>query len=294
MIELRDGELTASIETGYGNNVRSLRLDGREFIWAEGGQGHLDGIPLLAPWANRIDGFAYWADGKRYLLNAGLENLRLDANGLPIHGLVLFTDEWKVVAQDARSVTSRLEVWRRADWMAQFPFAHSIEITHRLRDGALEVETAIQNHSTARMPLCIGFHPYFQLTDAGRDEWHVEIAARKQVALSDKLIPTGERKPVEFANPLKLQGHALDHVFTELTGEVFRIESSGQRIEVRFGSKYPVAVVYAPAGKSFVCIEPMTAFTNAFNLEHAAIKAELQSIEPGGTWRELFSVKPGM
>ena len=27
------------------------------------------GIPFLAPWANRLDGDAYWANGKRYRLN---------------------------------------------------------------------------------------------------------------------------------------------------------------------------------------------------------------------------------
>lgn len=292
MIQLQDGDLSALINPAYGNNVRSLKVRGEEFLWTGGGPGHLDGIPLLAPWANRIDGLAYFANGRKYVLNPALENLRYDANRQPIHGLVLFTDAWRLVARDERSLTSRLEFWRRPEWMAQFPFAHSIEITHRLRAGSLEIETVIENLSEQPMPLCIGFHPYFQLTGSARDEWRVRIAARRQVVLSQTMIPTGERKPMELENPLPLRGHALDNVFADLTGDAFIIEGARQRIEVRFGAKWPVAIVYAPAGGGFCCIEPMSALTDAFNLEHAGIASELQSIAPGASWRENFSITP--
>jgi aldose 1-epimerase len=291
MIELQDGELTAQIDPSYGNRVRSLRLGNEEFLWT-GEPGHLDGVPLLAPWANRIDGLEYFANGKKYLLNPSLDNLRFDGNHLPIHGLLLFTDAWKTVAQDASSVTSRLEFWKRPDWMAQFPFAHTIEMTHRLRNGSLEVETKIENLSEQPMPVAIGFHPYFQLTDSPRDEWHVHIAVRRQVVLSDQLIPTGQTRALDFANPLLLKGQALDTVFDDLTGDAFLIEGRRQRIEVRFGPKFPVAIVYAPPAGSFVCIEPMSALTNAFNLDHAGIASYLQHVEPGADWKESFRVTP--
>jgi aldose 1-epimerase len=292
MIQLQDGDLAAQVDPSYGNRVRSLRLGGQEFMWTTTERGKLDGVPLLAPWANRIDGLEYFANGKKYLLNPSLENLRFDGNHLPIHGLVLFADAWKTVARDASFVTSRLEFWKRPDWMAQFPFAHTIEMTHWLRNGALEVETAIENLSEQPMPVAIGFHPYFQLTDSPRDEWHVQISARRQVVLSEKLTPTGETKALDFANPLLLKGQALDTVFDDLTGDAFLIEGRRQRIEVRFGPKFPVAIVYAPPTGSFVCIEPMSALTNAFNLDHAGIPSYLQHIAPGGAWRESFWIKP--
>jgi aldose 1-epimerase len=249
----------------------------------------LGGVPLLSPWANRIDGEAYSANGKRYLLNPWLGNLRYDSNHLPIHGLLAFTDRWKTISQDASSTTSRLESWRYPDWMAQFPFAHALEMTHRLRDGSLEVQTAVENLSAEPLPLCIGYHPYFQLTGSPRDEWTVRIPAREQVVLSEKLIPTAERKPVALPDPFPLKGESLDTVFTGLTGGDFVLEGPGQRVSVRFGLKYPVAIVYAPPGRGFVCFEPMTALTNAFNLENA----ELQHVAPGETWRESFWITPG-
>jgi aldose 1-epimerase len=285
VIRLQDAGNSVSIDTDLGNNACSMVVDGHEFIWTPKPwtAPSLAGIPLLAPWANRLDAESYSANGSRYSLNPSLGNLRFDSNHLPIHGLLAFASGWKVVRQDTSSVTSRLEFWRFPKWMAQFPFAHAIEITHRLRATTLEVETAIENLCAEPIPLCVGFHPYFQLTDSPRDEWRVHIAARARVGLSPKLIPTEERSPMG-ENPVALRGIALDAVFTDLTGNDFAIEGPKQRLTLRFGAKYPIAIVYAPANGSFVCIEPMTALTNAFNgpespVPHAGV---------GETWRESF------
>jgi aldose 1-epimerase len=291
-VQIADGDLTAVIRTSYGNNAGSLRVGDREILWTPDEPGALGGIPLLAPWANRIDGDAYFANGSRFLLNEELGNLRRDAHHFPIHGLLAFVEGWEVVGRGANWVTSRLEFWRFPRWMAQFPFAHTIEITHRLREGSLEVETAVESHSKEPMPLSLGFHPYFQLTDSRRDEWSVRIPARRQVVLSEKLTPTGERLPMSLPDPFPLSGNGLDHVFDSLTGEAFVLEGPRQRISVRFGPKFPVAIVYAPAGRPFVCFEPMTALTNAFNLEHAGIASGLQHVGSGEIWRESFWVTP--
>jgi len=177
--------------------------------------------------------------------------------------------------------------------MAQFPFAHTIEMTYRLHKGVLEVATRIQNLSTDPMPVAIGYHPYFQLHDVPRDQWKVHLAARDHLVLSKKLIPTGERKPNEFADPLPLAGTLLDDVFSGLDANAtFWVEGVRQRISVTYGKKYTVAVVYAPSGRPFICFEPMSAVTDAFNLAHAGLYKDLQSIAPGGEWRESFWIAP--
>jgi aldose 1-epimerase len=94
--------------------------------------------------------------------------------------------------------------------MAQFPFAHTLEITHRINDGSLEIETTIENLSDEPMPLCIGFHPYFQLTNSPRDDWELTIPASDSVVLSDKLLPTGKTTANTLQRPLPLAGGSLD------------------------------------------------------------------------------------
>ncbi len=59
------------------------------------------GNPFLAPWVNRIDSDSYWANGKKYQLNPDLKNFRYDAFHQPIHGLVVFTKDWKIVSLKA-------------------------------------------------------------------------------------------------------------------------------------------------------------------------------------------------
>jgi aldose 1-epimerase len=300
--------LEAAIAVSVGNMAYELTAGGRNVLWFPfDGPANLKanpalcGIPFLAPWANRLDEDAYWVDGTRYLLNPGLGNLRRDGNGKPIHGLLNFSPAWALedagADHESAYATSRLEFWKRPEMMAQFPFAHTISMTYRLVGGALEVETALENLSETPLPVSIGYHPYFQLHDASRDEWKAYLAARSHVILDDRLIPTGERRPVTFANPHPLSSGQLDDVFTDLVRDpdgraVFSVEGRRQRISVTYGTKYRVAVVYAPEGREFICFEPMAAVTNAFNLAHAGKYSELQTVAPGGVWRESFWITP--
>jgi aldose 1-epimerase len=296
-----------SIVPSLGNNSYEMKVKGQPVFWSpyqtlaefRAKPAHL-GNPFLAPWANRIDGLAYWANGKRYLLNPELANFRLDNHKQPIHGLLVYAKEWKVNAlkatADSAAVTSRIEFWRRPDWMAQFPFAHTIEMTYRLRSGVLEVHTKVENLSSETMPLSLGYHPYFRLASVPRDDWKIHIPARSHVVLGPTLVPTGEIKPASLADPFPLSGAKLDDVFTDLVrnsrGEAeFWVEGGGRKISVVYGPKYDVAVVYAPAGRDFVCFEPMVGVTNVFNLAQAGKYNRLQSIPPGGTWTESFWIK---
>lgn len=255
------------------------------------------GIPFLAPWANRLDGDAYWANGKRYQLNPDAVEIRRDANGLPIHGLLLFASSWQVAelkADDqAATVASRLDFWKHPEWMAQFPFAHSIEITYRLSGGILEVRTTIENHSAEPMPLVIGFHPWYQIPETPRNRWKVRVPVREHYLLSSKLIPTGETEPVDFPDLTALSSRQFDDVFGGVDPDrEFSLETDGRKVSVRFGPKFPVAIVYAPQNRDVVCFEPMTGLTNGFNLAHEGLFKNLQSVERGGTWTESFWIHP--
>jgi aldose 1-epimerase len=166
-------------------------------------------------------------------------------------------------------------------------------MTHRLANGELEVETVIDNHSTDPLPVAIGFHPYFQLHDAPRDQWNAHIPARDHFKLNELLIPTGEREPMSLTDPQPLRDHALDDVFGNLVRDPggrarFWVQGARERLTVALGPKYTVGVVYAPRGREFICFEPMSAVTNAFNLAHAGAYSELQSVPPGGKWQESF------
>jgi aldose 1-epimerase len=301
-------KIGVSVVPSYGNNAYEMKVNGTNVFWTpttnpaemKAKPRHL-GNPFLAPWANRLDQDGFYANGKYYRLNPDLKNFGRDPFKQPIHGLVVYATQWEVaeVRADHRSawVTSRLEAWRYPDLMAQFPFAHTLEMTYRLQDGVLEVETKVTNHAKEPMPVSIAYHPYFTIHDAPRDEWRVSLPVREHLTLSDKLIPTGEVTPASYPDALPLAGKQLDDVFSGLIrGESGRAEFSvlgkSQKISVLYGPKYKVAVVYAPPGRDFICFEPMTGPTNAFNNAQTGKYSDLQSIPPGQTWSESFWIHP--
>jgi aldose 1-epimerase len=161
-------------------------------------------------------------------------------------------------------------------------------MTYRLQDGALEVITKVDNLSAEAMPLGIGFHPYFQVNDAPRDEWTFGIAAKSEWLLAPTKIPTGEKRPIEQLLPKPggtLQGLALDHVFGDLVRDAsgkatMWVKGKSEKVEVVFGPNWKAVVVYAPAGaqNNFICFEPMAGITNAINMAHKGTYSELQSI----------------
>jgi aldose 1-epimerase len=174
-------------------------------------------------------------------------------------------------------------------------------MTHRLRDGVLEITVELYNLSAEPMPVAIGFHPYFQLTESGRDAWTIGVGARTEWVLSPDKIPTGETRPIErrFPEPraAALRDHDLDHVFADLIRDgsqraAMSVAGASQRIDVAFGPNYHAAVVYAPKGRDFICFEPMAGITDALNLAQRGLYSDLQHIPPGGIWKESFWIRP--
>src|SRR5262245_28328204 len=88
------GSLEATFVVGAGMVGCSLRHDGAELLDPRGGvvryaqTGSTMGIPLLHPWANRLDGLRYAAAGRAVILDPASDVLHLDDRGLPIHGLL--------------------------------------------------------------------------------------------------------------------------------------------------------------------------------------------------------------
>jgi aldose 1-epimerase len=307
-------QIRVSIVPSVGNVAFEMRVKGENVlrfpypdVAAFRARPGLSGIPFLGPWGNRLDEQAFYANGKRYPFNMSLGNVRGEH---PIHGFLSFNDKWKVVEvradRKAAWVTSRLEFYREPSWMAQFPFAHSLEMTYRLEAGVLEVRLRMENLSSEAMPVSIGFHPYYQLTDSPREEWTIGLGAKKQWLLNSDKIPTGETAPIEqmFPDPsrIALKDYDLDHVFGDLTRDAdgraqMRVKGKSQQLDISFGPKYRAAVVYSPKPRAenannFVCFEPMAGITDAMNLAQRGLYRDLQMLAPGQVWQESFWIYP--
>src|SRR5262249_45422199 len=89
-----DGSTTAEFVPAANMLCCSFAVDGDELLDRRRGvrayaeQGKTMGVPLLYPWANRLEGFGYRAAGKEVALSDEDARIPRDDNGLPIHGVL--------------------------------------------------------------------------------------------------------------------------------------------------------------------------------------------------------------
>lgn len=302
--------VSVSVAPSVGNRAFELKVHGKNVLYfpepdiasfRDSGAKQLNGIPFLAPWANRMSGGGFWANDKNYRFNPDLGTVHVGPSGIAMHGMLMASPLWEVVdvAADKRSahVTSRMQFWKYPNLMANWPFAHEYEMTYRLANGVLEVSTKVTNLSAEPMPVVLGFHPYFSLADLPRSEAAVHIAAHKHVETDAHLVATGELTPINLPDWVTLKDHAFDDGYTDLVRgsdgrATFSVAAGSKRIEVIYGPRYQVAVIYSPPNQSFVCFEPMAGITNAANLAHEGKYPDLETVAPGAVWQESFWVRP--
>jgi aldose 1-epimerase len=216
-----------------------------------------NGMPILAPFANRLDETAFYANGRKYNFDLELGNVR---GPIPSTGYVNGSKAWELVEAkaDQRSawVTCRLDFYKHPLYMAQFPFAHTITMTYRVSDGALEVHTRLDNLSTEPMPVVIGFHPIFELPEGNRNDWTVSLDAKTHWIEIPQRLPTGETQPIEnfFGSDrtaIQLEKYALiDDVFTDLVRDAngratMKLMYNGKELHVSLGPKFKTVLAWS-------------------------------------------------
>ncbi len=272
-VELTSGALTAIFTPGIGMTGVSLRYHGGEYLALPGGldalrSGRTGGLPLLAPWANRLARRRYRAAGVTVPLE-GLD-LPVDDHGLPIHGFLVGSPGWSVDRLSTRGDTARLRASITVDAPA-FPFPHRIDVSAIVREPVLRVDTTIVPTGRRGVPIAFGWHPYLRLPGGPRRSWRLRLPARRHLALDTRGIPTGDIRR-EVAESAVIGPRTFDDGYA--LGRDRRlaiVDDSGRSLELRCGNGYPFAQVWVPSGKPFVALEPMTAATNALVDRTAAV-----------------------
>jgi len=291
-VTLAAGPLEATFLPDLGMLGVSLRHGGQEFLALPGGLAAYlgrgtNGIPLLAPWANRLRGWRYRAAGVSVDL-AGID-LPTDPNGLPIHGEMLGVRGWRLAqletAIDRASLRASFDFGSRPDLLAAFPFPHLIEIEAAVEgaSSSLTILTTLRPSARRRVPVSFGYHPYFRLPGTGRPSWRLELPSRRRVVLDERGLPTGARQR-EAPEDRPFSGRTFDDLYALGRERRLAIADRRHRLMVRFGHGYPYGQVYAPPGRNFVCLEPMTAPTDALSTGAHPVMG------PGETFTARFTV----
>jgi aldose 1-epimerase len=284
------GDVEATFLPTLGMLGASLKLGGGEVLSRHGGldavlDGHTLGLPLLHPWANRLGDDRYRA-GRSTVDLTDAPGLRRDGNGLAIHGTMVGARSWEVVELDADDDRARVAAtfaFDDDDLLASFPFPHEIGITAVVDRHGLEVTTSVRPTGRRPVPISFGWHPYLRLPGTRRDGLAVVLPPRTHLELDERGIPTGgeRRRRAEITS---LTGRTFDDGYRVGRGARFGLVGPGRSVRLELGPGYGFAQVYAPRGKAFAALEPMTAPTNAL------VMGVPVRVDPGGRFAATFRI----
>ena len=264
---------------------RGVELLGRvENLEAAAESGSTAGIPLLHPWANRLAGLEYRAAGRDVRLDGASPILHFDSKGLPIHGVPWSKLPWEVTASRADTIEARL-AWTGPELLAVFPFPHALELRVAFAPGSLSLETTLFAGPGAAVPVAFGFHPYFALPGS-RPQWRLRLPAMRRLQLDANGIPTGREEAAPAMDTPLADGSWDDGFALEGETATLGITGGGLAISVDFLEGFGYAQVYAPPGKPFVALEPMTAPTSALTTGRG-----LRTVAPGDRYRTAFRIR---
>jgi len=280
------GGLEATFLPEVGMLGTSLRFRGEELLDLSGGlaryeHGHQTGLPLLAPWANRLGGWRYEING--IVVDLDGQELGTDPNALPIHGTMTAQRGWEVLASSASALRARFDYGARTDLLAAFPFPHDLIVDVAVEAGALRVSTTVVPTRGRAVPVCFGWHPYLRLPGRSRRNWRLVLPTCDHLELDGRSLPTGASDP-QPAEADRIGDRTFDDLYALGDDRVLAIEAGGFRVAVACEAGYPFAQVFAPPDAGFVCLEPMTAPTNALGTGAAALVA------PGDSFTARFSI----
>jgi aldose 1-epimerase len=274
----------------------SLRHRGEELLGQRGGvrtyvaERSTMGIPLLHPWANRLERTRFTVAGREVNLDSISPPPTRDPNGLPMHGLLAAASGWAIDRHepvgDGGVVAASFDFSVHDDLMAAFPFPHQLLLEATLSGATLTITTTVRATGDATVPVSFGYHPYFRLPGIPRSEWEIELPVSEHLVLDHRMLPTGDRGPARVVSG-SLGARTFDDSYLAPEDSApFVLAGDGRRIDVTFGAGYPLVRVYAPDDDDVVAYEPMTAPTNSL----VGGAPELSLVAPGESYEARFSI----
>ena len=196
-----------------------------------------------------------------------------------IHG-VGWQRHWQVETATPTRATLSLHHDARGDEAASWPWPFRATQTFDLACAnesfaSLTVTLTIRNTGDSAFPFGLGWHPFFP-----RDPSTTLQFAATDVWINDETALPIERVAAQgrwaFHETRPVGDATIDNVFVGWNGRtILQSVQRGVRATIEADSSCNCFVVYAPAGRDFVALEPVSHETDAFN------RAEMGAIRTG-------------
>ena len=247
-VELRQGALRLALRPDLGGAIAGLWLDDlpvlRSVEPSTLSSARESASYALVPYSNRIGERQFQWRGRSYTT---ADNWPGEPHSL--HG-VGWSSAWQVTHRSDARVTLALTHPSDAHW----PFGFHAEQTFELSATSLRITMVVANIDAREMPLGMGWHPYFPRR--GHSRVHLELTHRWEADAGK--LPT--HRVAQNALDADVAVLDLDNCFDGWSGPA-RIRD--EKLSLRLTSSLTHAVVYAPPGRDFFCVEPVSHVNNA-------------------------------
>ncbi|MDY3555916.1 aldose 1-epimerase [Gemmata sp. JC717] len=265
------------------------------------------GQPILFPFPGRLRDGRFTFEGKTYQLPLN-ESSKLHA----IHG---FTprNRWRVTGHDCGDAHAALTgafglakdfpealPW----WPSDFEF----RVTYRLYADRLRVDARVENVGAAPLPFGLGYHGYFVLPGANAADVSDYVLQAGTGALweAENNLPTGRKiglpPELDFRTPRAVGATALDNVFADASGpadpqsgliEVATLSHPNAvgRLRVLADTSFRDLVLFTPAHRHAVAIEPYSCSADAANLQAKGADSGWRVLPVGGVWESAVEYR---
>lgn len=277
----------AAVVTEVGATLRSLTVDGKEWLWTfaddetpSGSQGR-----QLLPWPNRIRDGRYTFDGNEYHLP-----ITEPARNVAIHGLDKDA-AWELVHQDDRKLVQRHTFRPQAGW----PGTLTVTLHHSITEDGLMVVVHVDNDGDSAAPYGYGVHPYFAFDDV--DEVAVELPFNSELKVDEERLLPLEVAPISRKNDFRTERTVgdvvLDTAFTNpaTPNWTTRLVGPHHTVEVWGNETMPWVQLFTRPERDALAVEPMTCGPDAFN--EGPTHEDLIVLAPGGVHDATWGVRAG-
>jgi len=233
-LTLEQDEVAARVAPARGALVTALNVGGRDVLFmdratlADPAKSVRGGIPLLFPFAGRLDG----------------DRLEHAGTTMKQHGFAR-NKAWTVLEQGRAAV--RLSLTDDAQTRGAYPHALRLAQSVTLRPRGLQIELRIDNRGDTPMPVAPGWHPYFTCRSADKP----------------RVVPRGfdGLDPARFTSDAEFDFG----VTAPADGRAgFDIPGLG-RLELSFSPEMRFLQCWGLPGRDFICLEPFLGPNNAIN-----------------------------
>ena len=236
----------------------------------------------LVPYSNRIRNGRFSFDGREVALPLNFGDHPHSIHG---HG---WQAPWAV--ESAGEMQAELMFRHDAgDW----PWSYEARQRFALSEDELTVELDLTNLSDSLMPAGIGLHPYFPRTP----ETNIEAAVSAIWRVNDEVMPVTLETPSPGEDPnlgIKADAVPLDNGFVGWRGRASVIwPERGQRLTMTATEELGKLVIFTPPGEDFLCVEPVSHDTDAFNrAAQGEVDTGMRVLPPGETLKATVRFSP--